>query len=88
MEVFELKNPASPAGMLVAEFGNCVFNFLDHKGLLTIECEIVHDGKLYATFTHDRSLYENEDFVMILDGSEAVSEMTTDNGWIETQIIA
>ena len=33
MEVFELKNPDSPAGMLVAEFGNCVFNFLDHKGL-------------------------------------------------------
>jgi len=94
MEPFELKNPASPAGQLVKFFGDCVFSFLDHEGLHDFEVELRNPtdefpegSEAYTIFTHYASLYDDEDFSMILDSAESLSEMTNDQGRIETQVL-
>ena len=94
MEVFELKNPASPAGQLVIFFGDSVFSFLDHDGLHDFEIELSNPtdefpegSEAYTIFTHYASLYDDEDFSMILDAADSLSEMTNDQGRIETQVL-
>ena len=94
MEVFELKNPASPAGKLVTFFGDCVFSFLDNDGLHDFEIELSNPtdefpegSEAYTIFTHYASLYDDEDFSMILDAADSLSEMTNDQGRIETQVL-
>ena len=80
MEVFELKNPDSSAGKLVTFFGDCVFSFMDHEGLHDFEIELRNPtdefpegSEAYTIFTHYTSLYNDEDFSMILDSAESLS---------------
>ena len=94
MEVFELKNPDSSAGKLVTFFGDCVFSFMDHKGLHDFEIELRNPtdefpegSEAYTIFTHYTSLYNDEDFSMILDSADSLSEMTNEQGRIETQVL-
>lgn len=95
MEVFELKNPDSPAGKLVTFFGDCVFSFLDHDGLHDFEIELSNPtdefpegSEAYTIFTHYASLYDDEDFSMILDAADSLSyNGPNDQGRIETQVL-
>ena len=49
--------------------------------------EFPEGSEAYTIFTHYASLYDDEDFSMILDAADSLSEMTNDQGRIETQVL-